>query len=179
MTRRIKRFLRRFRRTEDGSALIIEFCIFVPLLFGTFLMAVEMGIYSMHQMFLDRGLDITVRHVRLHTNTPMTHSQLKNMICDEAGFLEDCEQTLRLEMVPFDPRQYAVFNRTPDCIDTSRPVTPVRGFVLGQNHQMMLLRACVKFRPIFPTTGLGYALDTDGAGRARMVSIAAFVQEPN
>ena len=43
---------------------------------------------------------------------------------------------------------------------------------------MMLLRACVKFKPMYPTTGLGFAWEKDGSGRARMVSMAAFVQEP-
>ena len=33
--------------------------------------------------------------------------------------------------------------------------------------------------PVFPSSGLGYELEKDGSGRARMTSIAAFVQEPN
>ena len=43
MIRSARSFMRRFRRGEDGSALVIEFVIFTPLLFGAFLMAVEMG----------------------------------------------------------------------------------------------------------------------------------------
>ncbi|MFC6584812.1 hypothetical protein [Sulfitobacter aestuariivivens] len=43
----------------------------------------------------------------------------------------------------------------------------------------MILRACVKFKPVFATTGLGYAFDDDGSGRVRMISSAAFVQEPS
>jgi hypothetical protein len=42
----------------------------------------------------------------------------------------------------------------------------------------MLIRACVKFKPVFPTTGVGKELEKDGTGRARMTSMAAFVQEP-
>lgn len=175
----VKKFLRRFRRKEDGSALIIEFVVFVPLLFSTFLMAVEMGVYSMRHMFLDRGLDMTVRFVRLNTNTPMTHTLLKDMICDNAGFLDDCDSTLRLEMQTLNPRAFAAFDQTPDCVDLSQPIQPERGFVLGQEHQMMILRACVKFEPVFPTTGLGYEFEKDGTGRARMISTAVFVQEPN
>jgi len=174
-----KRVLRRFRKEEDGSAFVIEFCLFVPIVFSAFMMSVELGIYSMRNMFLDRGLDQTVRFVRLNTNTPMNHAMLKNMICQGAGFLEDCDSSLRLEMVPVNPRNWANFNQTADCIDTSQPVTPVRGFTLGQEHELMVLRACVRFRPVFPTTGLGYALEKDGAGKARMVSTTAFVQEPN
>lgn len=175
----LKNMLRRFRKDENGSAIMIEFVIFVPLIFSSFLMSVEMGIYSMRHMFLDRGLDITVRYVRLNTNTEITHSQLKDMICDYSGFLEDCDSTLRLEMAPLDPRQFAQFDQAADCIDVSEPVTDPRGFDLGREHQLMILRACVKFKPVFPSSGLGYAFTKDGSGRARMISTAAFVQEPN
>lgn len=174
----VKTFLRRFRRSEDGSALVIEFMIFVPVLFGAFLMAVELGIYTMRQMYLDRGLDMAVRYVRLNTNTNYTHDDIKQMICGNAGWLENCDTTLRLEMVTVDPRQFAQFDQTADCVDTSEPVQPVRGFALGQENQLMMLRACVKFDPVYPTSGLGKALEKDGSGQARMVSSAAFVQEP-
>lgn len=179
MTRFIPRWLRRFGRDEDGGALVIEFVIFVPLLFSAFLMSVEMGVYSIRSMFLDRGLDMTVRYVRLNTNTPYTHDDLKDMICKYSGFLDDCKTTLRLEMETLDPRNFAAFDATPDCVDTSKPVEPVRGFTVGLEHQMMILRACVKFKPVFASTGLGYQMEKDGSGRARMTSLAAFVQEPN
>ncbi|MEM6305590.1 MAG: pilus assembly protein [Pseudomonadota bacterium] len=171
--------LRRFRKDEDGGALVIEFVVFVPLLFSMFLMAVEMGVYTMRHMFLDRGLDITVRFVRLNTGEEMSHEFLKGMICDNAGFLDDCDSTLRLEMTPIDPRNFATFNQEPDCIDISEEVQPERGFTLGETHEIMMLRACVKFLPVFPTTGLGFEFEKDGSGRARMISSAVFVQEPS
>lgn len=174
-----KNFIRRFRREEDGAVFVIEFVVLFPLVMGLFLMAVEMGLYSMRHMFLDRGLDITVRYVRLNTDDNITPDVLKGMICENAGFLEDCDQTLRLEMAPLDPRAFAAFNQEPDCIDLSEDVTPERGFTIGLEHQMMILRACYRFKPVFPTTGLGYAFEKDGSGRARMISSALFVQEPN
>ena len=42
----------------------------------------------------------------------------------------------------------------------------------------MILRACAKITPVFPTTGLGKNIDKDGAGQFQLVSISAFVQEP-
>tara|TARA_R110000787_G_scaffold7334_5_gene25141 strand:- start:232 stop:771 length:540 start_codon:yes stop_codon:yes gene_type:complete len=179
MIRSLKKALRRFRRDENGAAILLEFVIFVPLIFSTFLMAVEMGLYSMRHMFLDRGLDMTVRYVRLNTNTDITHDLLKEKICTYSGFLDDCDSTLRLEMVPLNPRQFAALQQPVDCVDISEPVKDPRGFDPGLEHQLMILRACVKFKPIFPSTGLGYALTKDGSGRARMISTAAFVQEPN
>jgi hypothetical protein len=101
------------------------------------------------------------------------------MVCDAAGFIEDCSSTLRLEMVPVNLRAFTGFpDVAPDCVDTSLPIEPVRGFTLGQAQQLMLIRACVKFKPVFPTTGVGKELEKDGTGRARMTSMAAFVQEP-
>jgi Flp pilus assembly protein TadG len=61
------RRLFRFRRDEEGGIFLVEFCILVPILFGAFMMAVEMGLYSMRQMYLDRGVDIAVRYIRLST----------------------------------------------------------------------------------------------------------------
>ena len=89
---------RRFRGDEDGSAMLIEFAILSPLLFGCLLMSVEMSFYAIRHMLLDRGLDMTVRYIRLNTNTPMTHQTIKDKICESAIYLEDCSDTLRLEM---------------------------------------------------------------------------------
>ncbi|MDF3413138.1 pilus assembly protein [Sulfitobacter sp. M57] len=174
----IRKLLRRFRRDEDGSAMVVEFALFVPLLFGVFLMAVEMGIYSMRQMYLDRGLDIAVRYIRLNTHRTFTHDDIKQMICANTGWLENCDETLRLEMTSVDPRAFARFDAEVDCVDTSLPVKPVRGFTLGDSNQVMMLRACVRFNPVYPTSGLGHEFEKDGTGRAKMVATAAFVQEP-
>jgi hypothetical protein len=178
LPRTFSRMLRRFRKEEKGSALMIEFVIFVPLLFSFFMMSAEMGLYTIRQMFLDRGLDIAVRHVRLNTHEQISYNDLKDMVCDYAGFIDDCETTLRLEMNSVDPRNFTQFDQTPDCIDLSAPIEPVRGYTLGQQQELMMLRACVKFLPIFPTSGLGREFAKDGTGRVLMTSTAAFVQEP-
>ena len=78
-----------------------------------------------------------------------------------------------------DPRNYVAPDSTADCIDHSEPSNPLREFAHGTANEMMLLRACFVFSPIFPTAGLGYALEKDGAGNAAMVASSAFVQEPS
>ena len=180
MTRseKLKTSLLRFRRDEDGAALLIEFALFVPLLFASFLMAVEMGLYSMREMWLDRGLDVAVRYIRLNTDAEYTHDEIKGLVCGGAGWLENCDESLRLEMVEVDPRNFAQFDPEADCIDTSEPILPVRGFTLGEQNQLMMLRACVKFDPVYPGTGLGFQFAKDGSGQVKMISVAAFVQEP-
>lgn len=177
MIRFLTRRLRRFGRREDGQ-MLIEFALAIPLMFTLFLTSVELGIYQMRQMFLDRGVDMTVRMIRLNTGANYTHADLKDMICDYSGFLEDCDDSLKLEMNPVDPRAFSGFGGAADCHDQSQPVTPSRSFVHGGNHQLMLIRACYMFKPVFPSTGLGYEFTKDGSGRSKMVAVSAFVQEP-
>lgn len=179
MIHRLSTALRRYRREERGQ-MLVEFALVIPLVFTIFLTSVELGIYQMRQMFLDRGMDLAVRQIRLNTGANYTHVQVKDMICDFAGFIDNCDTQLQLEMRPVDLRAFQTLNWDADCTDASQPVQPVRTFVPGGQHEMMLLRACYKFTPIFSTSGLGYDMATngDGAGMAKMLSISAFVQEP-
>ena len=177
MIRKATTFLRRFRRNEDGQ-MLIEFALAVPLIFMLFMTSVEMGIYTMRQMFLDRGLDMAVRNVRLNTGANYTHHDIKVMICEYSNFLDDCDDQLKLEMNPINPRSFTGFDGSADCADTSQPVTPSRSFVHGNEHELMLMRACYMFKPVFPTSGLGYAYTKDGSGRSKMVALTGFVQEP-
>ncbi|MGJ8544871.1 MAG: TadE/TadG family type IV pilus assembly protein [Sulfitobacter sp.] len=178
MMRRLLAPLRRFTRREDGSVTTIEFVIVIPVVFTALLMSIEMGVFSLRQMWLDRGVETTVRYIRLNTNQPLEHDDLKDMICEAAGFLPDCNQILRLEMKPVVPRNFAAFDESADCVDISQEVTPERGLTLGQSHELMMLRACYMFEPVFASSTLGKRLEKDGAGRVKMLSIGAFVQEP-
>ena len=178
MITRMKKHLRRFRQEEKGAAYIIEFAILAPALFGTFFFGFELSMHSIRQMQLDRGLEVTTREVRLNTSMAFTHEDLKRAICLNSGGLEGCEENLRLEMVPMNPRSFTSLDALPDCVNSAQPVAPLRGWSLGQEHELMLLRACYRFKPVIASIGLGAALDTDGDGFAKMVSISAFVQEP-
>lgn len=179
MIRTFKNRLRRFRRKEDGH-MIIEFAIFIPLIFTIFMTSVELGIYQMRQMFLDRGVDMTVRLIRLNTGASYTHQDVKDMVCTFSGFIDNCDAQLKIEMNPIDVRAFSGFGAGADCTDASQPIKPNRSFVHGGQHEMMLIRACYKFKPVFATSGLGHDMATQGddAGMAKMVSISAFVQEP-
>lgn len=175
----LRKRLRIFRRREDGAA-AIEFVVMTPLLFGIFMTAMELGVYSMRQMWLDRGLDVAVRQVRLNTANIPSHDALKQTICINAGFLPDCSNSLKLEMIRVDPRAFASLDAEVDCVDRSEPIESQEepNYITGNEHDLMMLRACVKFSPMFPTTGLGFQLDKDGAGQAVMTAMSAFVQEP-
>ena len=171
-------FLRRFRKDESGNS-VIEFALAVPLVFTFFMSSVEIGMYAVYQMWLDRGVDMTVRLVRLNTGANYSHEDLKDLICEFSGNLTDCRQTLRLELKPLNPRAFEGLPDDIDCIDVSKPVVPLRQFIHGGPHQLMLMRVCYKFKPVFPTAGLGKDYDKDGSGRYFMTTETVFVQEPS
>ncbi|PIE13553.1 MAG: pilus assembly protein TadE [Rhodobacterales bacterium] len=178
MRRLLKHTLRRFAGDEAGNA-TVEFAILFPLMVTVFLSSIEISINTFRHSMLERGMDMAVRNIRLGTGTPPQHDDIKEMVCNFAGVLPDCENNLRLEMIRVDMRNFVEPRADADCIDNSEEVAPVREFVAGQANEMMFLRACFVFSPVFPGGGLGYYYDKDGAGNAAMVASSAFVQEPN
>ena len=181
MTGRLRQTLLRFRGEEDGN-MTIEFVIMIPLIFTLFLTAIELGIYTKRQMWLDRGLDIAMREVRLNTQNIPGHDQMKVRVCNNAPFIPDCFNSVKIEMRPVDPRDFTGLSDEVDCVDRSEPISSQEppNYKTGKEHDLMLVRACVKFDPIFPMTGLGFefAKNADGAGQAVMSARSAFVQEP-
>lgn len=176
MIRYLKRAAARFCRKEDG-ALAIEMVILLPA-FGFILAGtVEMGLMNMRHAMLERGLDMTVREVRLSTGFTPDYASIKTSICDYSMF-NDCEDNLRLEMKVVDPRNYVGIEGTVDCHNAIETARPRRAFESGEANEMMLLRACLTFKPLFPTTALGAMLPKDGNGYVPLVATSAFVQEP-
>ncbi|MTJ04022.1 MAG: pilus assembly protein [Sediminimonas qiaohouensis] len=176
MTRTHMRFIG-FWRDERANP-TLEFVIMFPVMVFFLLSSVELGFITMRHTMLERAVDMTVRDIRLGTGSAPQHSEIKTQICDTAAMIPDCNDNLRVEMIQIDPRNWVAPDPTPDCTDQSKEVKPVRTFENGQENQMMVIRVCVKYQPLFPLTGLGDALTKDGAGYAAMVSSTAFVQEP-
>ncbi len=177
--KRLFHSLRRFARKDRGSMASIEFILLIPLMMTLLMTSIEMGILQYRQFFLDRGLDMTVRLVRLNTAANFTHEELKDQICAFSG-LPSCADRLKLEMTPVPIRNFVGFAEDADCTDAAQPVQPNRTFVHGAQHELMILRACYKFDPVFPGAGLGFemAQDADDGGQVKMVALTAFVQEP-
>ena len=83
---------------------------------------------------------------------------MRKKICDEAVIVDGCAENLRLEMVQVDPRNFTAIPLVADCINAEEDPRPVRNFVPGLDNQLMLLRACLKYKPAMPTTSFGMAL---------------------
>lgn len=178
MIKGMKKFLKRFRREEAGN-MTVEFALAIPLVFSIFLSTTELGIYTMRQMFLDRGVDMAVRNVRLNTGQNLSHTDLRNMVCDFAGFIRNCQTELSLTLTPIEIDSFGGPSGQPsDCNNTYPPISPLRQFTHGSEHQMMLIVACYSFDPIFPSTGLGFAFD-QATGNRNMFGFSGFVQEPS
>lgn len=168
---------KRFMRAEDGHA-TIEFAITFPAMLFFLLSGIELGFVTLHHAMLERAMDMTVREIRLGTGAAPQHDEIKNKICAAAGFIDNCSTNLRLEMIQVDPFNWVAIDPDADCTDQSEDVAPVRSFVNGLENELMVLRACAKIDPVFPTTGMGSNMVKDGAGQYSLVSVSAFVQEP-
>ena len=177
MIRALSQRLRRFRRGDDGNA-TVEFVIIFPVFMMFLVFSLELSFITLRHAMLERGLDLTVRQIRLGYATPPNHSTIKNMVCDFSQLGGNCAENLRLEMKPINPRAYAGLDTTADCTDRGEPTKPVKQFTPGQQNELMILRACLKYDPLLPNGVLGKALRKDASGQSAVVSISAFVNEP-
>ncbi|WP_323763271.1 pilus assembly protein [Marinovum sp.] len=178
MTHRLTLHLRRFAREEAGSVETVAFALWMPMIVILLLTMLEVGAYTARSVMLERAVDQTVRTIRLETGAAPQHDAIKEMICERAVILPNCNANLRLEMVQRDPRSWLDLPGAPDCTDNALEVAPVRQFTNGLTNQLMVLRACAKITPIFPTTFLAGAIDRDTAGDYALVASTSFVQEP-
>ena len=169
--------LRRFLADEDGSS-VVPAALWIPAFMVLLASGVELGAYSARNTALESALDRTVRDVRLGKPGLDSHDALKVAICDRAAILPACEETLLLEMIRLDLRDWVAPPTAVACHDAAQEVSPVVRFEHGRNNEMMLLRACYVVEPLSPTTGLGARIATNAAGQMALVAQAAFVHEP-
>ncbi|MEO1307642.1 MAG: TadE/TadG family type IV pilus assembly protein [Pseudomonadota bacterium] len=179
MLRTVSRALRRFWRNTEGSP-TVEFVIVFPAFMVLFVSSFEAGLMQIRATMLERGVDMAVREIRLSTSTPPTYDDVKRMVCDGAGLIPNCLDSIRLEMRRISPHTGSM--NVPvqaQCVDRQEPVEPVEFDDVGDENDLMLLRVCVLFRPLAPTTGLGYQLaNGDADGEYALVSMSAYVSEP-
>ena len=177
---RFPTLFRRFRRfaRQDRGASTIEFVIWFPFFFVLVCSSIESGLMMTRHVMLERGLDITVRALRLGLWTAPDHDDLKRAICESALIIPECQESLSVELVPVSTATWALPTGAVTCTDRSEEIQPVTQLIPGISNEMMLIRVCSKFSPFFPITGLGMNMPRDGAGNYALVSASAFVNEP-
>ena len=173
--------LRSYRKGEDGTA-SVEFVIMIPAFMTIFMGSFESGLLMTRYVMVERALDITVRDLRLGNFVNPTHGTLKAAICANTVIYPDCNTSMILELIPVDQSTWNLPSTDATCVNRSATVQPVTDETVidpGQQNELMLIRVCAVFDPLFPTTGLGLRLNRSqqGGGYA-LVAASAFVNEP-
>lgn len=176
---RIASKLRRFRRADDGSA-TIEFVLLFPILMVIFLSTVESGIMMLRHAMLERGVDMALRSLRLGTDNPPTFDELKTEICNYTGIIQNCPETIQIELVEVDTSNWTLAVSDIRCIDRDSEIDPVSEttYQPGASNALMIVRVCAIVDPIFPGTGLGTIMPVDATGGYALVTISSYVNEP-
>jgi hypothetical protein len=171
------RLLRRFRSQTD-AVVTVEFAILMPLYFMFLTSTVDLGLVILRQSQLERAVDVVVRDIRLNTAANLEHDVVRDNICAVSGFIDNCATSLRLEMVQLDPFAWTGVNPKPECTSSPEEIQPVLELPKNrQSNDLMLIRACMSFKPLFIGWGLGEDIAND-EGLVSLVAISAFVQEP-
>ncbi len=177
----IKKRVLGFSQDSSGSA-AVEFVMIAPLYFALMFSTFEAGWLMTKSMMLERGMDLTMRDLRLGVHTNPTHDDIKAIICGHTALLKNCEESMLLELVPIDSA--ADVPTTTKCVDrkTDGDVVPTVEFVATRGDrevETMFVRACVRVDPLVPGIGLALHLPKDELGGMAMVSYGAFVNEPS
>lgn len=171
------RVLRRFKANESGNS-TIEFVLVFPAFMLLFISSYEAGLLSTRHVMLERGLDVTVREVRIGILRNATHERLSERICEVASIIPDCLENLRLEMISRDPRNWTMPSSTVSCVDRAEENQPTITLNGGGNNELMILRVCSLFDPMIPTSGLGKAIPKESGGAYALVATSSYVMEP-
>lgn len=127
--------------------------------------------YSPHYDQDTSPLDIAV--------TP-THDELKEKICRLAGIIPDCFDVVLIDLRPVSTTTWPPLGTATKCLDRESDIKPFTEFDGGEQNEMMLVCACVIVDPFFKFSE--FALDLpkhDSSGSHALISVSAFVNEPN
>lgn len=169
---------RRFARDESGAA-SIEFVMTVPFLMLIFTAAFESGLFMTRSILLEQAVDLTMRELRLGHYPLPDADLLKTEICSRTVIFNGCEDAISIEMTRINTATWALPTTGIACTNRVEDIQPVTQLQIGQQNDIMLVRACVVQDAIFPTTGLGLKMAQDEEGGYFVTSVAAFVTEPN
>ncbi len=177
MITKLAQRLRAFRADDSGNG-TLELMLVLPGFMLLFTSAYEGGVMSTRHVMLERGMDQTVREVRIGRIPNPTNDVLSARICEYASIIPDCLTNIRLEMKRRDMRNWVPMGDI-DCVDLDEPNQPVITFSnTGGNNELMVLRACVLFEPMIPSTGLGKHIPKKSQGSYALVATSSYVMEP-
>ena len=173
------RRLRRALREEDGVA-SIEFVFAVPILVAIFMASFESGLFMTRSIMLEQSLDMVMRELRLGHYVNPTAASLKTEICKRTIVLTNCEASLSIDLQKISMTDFALPTTAAGCVDRNTNIAPATKLQVGQQNDLILLRACIVADAMFPTTGIGLNLTRTGQGGGyEIIAVSAFANEPN
>jgi Flp pilus assembly protein TadG len=169
--------LGRLRRDRAGVS-AMEFAILAPLFFAITVSGAEAGWLMVRSILLDRAVSDTVRLVRVgDPAAPHTQVEFKQAICEAAVVIPDCLDAVTVEMTEVASAADFPANDV-TCANRGATVQPTIAYKEGSRSAIMYLRVCAIADPFTPGIGLALALPRDAKGGYRLVSTAAFMNEP-
>ncbi len=187
-----------FLAAQDGAS-TIPAIIFLPFLLMIMFASVELGLLNLRQVLLDRGLDQTVRILRIGVATLPTDNDeaietIKKSVCTNIAFIHSCMDDLTIEIFQVT-RSVTVTGSgsnisvsrswvssgagtSATCTDRNISTPPTVTLDRATPDDLMLVRACLKVNPTMPDFALGPLLVKDQAGMVALVSTSAWVREP-
>lgn len=177
----MSRALRRARAwlRDESGAITAEFVIVFPIIVVLFLMSLEASIAQLRIVMMDRALDLVVRELRLgHLGEEPEPEEVRKHLCARAMLIPNCERDMTLEMRVIDRTSWTGFTLPPACINRVSKIRPPVDFTQGGINEVVTIRACTVFDPIFPSTHFGLALPRDASGGYQIAAMSAFVNEP-
>lgn len=178
-TARLRRLFARARfwRRDDGTA-TIEFALLVPVFLSVLIAGVEVGVLTARQTMLERGMEQTMRALRLGRLQPVSLATLRESVCRNTAIIRDCQANLLVELRRLEPQNIALPAGNAPCINRDEDTQPAVVLTPGVEHDLVLVRICLIVDPIFPTSGFGLGLPRDASGGFRMATSSAYVNEP-
>jgi len=178
MITRIKRRLRAFRKSESGAVSTLEFVLIVPPFLLLFMAAFEAGMLMTRTIMLEQAVDSTIRELRIGQIANPTQDTIRDEICSRTVIFPNCSEILMVELQRVNTTTFALPPTGAQCVNRDEEIVPVTTFETGQQNDIMLVRVCAMLDLMFPTTGIGARLTSDGQGGYGIVAVSAFANEP-
>lgn len=175
-------FVNKFRRDETGF-MSIDFIFLFPVIIFVMFLALEAGILATRQVMLDRALAETSRTLKLSGGTPPSQEELVQQVCDIANVFPDCTSSVTVEVAPINTNTWDVGAEYIECYDFDNrdgedAFVPANEYDGGAGSQLMMLKICATFTPLFPYVGLGAKLRKVNETDYSIASAIAYVNEP-
>ncbi len=168
----LKRFL-----CESGTA-TVEFVVAVPVILMIFMASFESGFFMIRSVMLEQAVDMTMREVRLGHFPVVDATTLKADICGRIILVTDCNTSMMIEMDRVTTDTWEMPQDHATCVNRNQSTQPAVTMEIGQQNEMILVRACIMQRALFPSTGIALNLPLNGSGEYPLYSKSAYVVEP-